>query len=250
NGGETPFLTEAEIDEIILKVNGINLDLTNDLQEVYTAVKELLEVQNMNAWMTIADNPGVIGTFDENQQNLITSALTRIATLDLVKLGDVALEVGIYQQAVLDQNSWLESDQEKINLLTGVLDKIRAYDGEFISTVLTDVVDLLDSVLFQFPGIDTNNDGVTDITLSDFLERINEMTVILNKDPEYHSWFQGALSKVADLALLEVGFNPMVDFGVIMLASGENAFTDEELEILYEVIEQNFASNEDLKREL
>src|SRR5690606_27843847 len=193
NGGETPFLTEAEIDEIILKVNGINLDLTNDLQEVYTAVKELLEVQNMNAWMTIADNPGVIGTFDENQQNLITSALTRIATLDLVKLGDVALEGGIYQQAVLDQISWLESDQEKINLLTGVLDKIRAYDGEFISTVLTDVVDLLDSVLFQFPGIDTNNDGVTDITLSDFLERINEMTVILNKDPEYHSWFQGAL---------------------------------------------------------
>src|SRR5690606_13626035 len=174
----------------------------------------------------------------------------RIATLDLVKLGDVALEVGIYQQAVLEQISWLDNEQDKIALLSGVLDKVRAYDGEFISTVLTDVVDLLDTVLFQFPGIDTNNDGITDISLSEFLDRINEMTVILNKDPEYHSWFQGALSKVSDLALLEVGFNPIVDFGVNMLASGDNAFTEAELELLYEVIEQNFSTNQDLKREL
>src|SRR5690606_4997597 len=175
NGGETPFLTDAEVSEIFLKVDGLNVNLTHDLQEVYTAVKELLEVQNVNAWMSIGDNLGVIGTFTEDQQALITSALTRIATLDLVKLGDVALEVGIYQQAVLDQISWLENDEDKIALLTDVLDKIRAYDGEFISTVLTDVVDLLDTVLFQFPGIDTNNDGITDISLSEFLDRINEM---------------------------------------------------------------------------
>src|SRR5690606_17549713 len=73
---------------------------------------------------------------------------------------------------------------------------------------------------------------------------------ILNKDPEYHAWFQGALSKVADIALLEVGFNPIVDFGVNMLTSGENAFTEDELALLYEVIEQNFSTNQDLKREL
>src|SRR5690606_14317334 len=164
----------------------------------------------------------VIGTFTEDQQALITSALTRIATLDLVKLGDVALEVGIYQQAVLDQISWLENDEDKIALLTDVLDKIRAYDGEFISTVLTDVVDLLDTELLLFPGIDTNNDGITDISLSECLDRINEMTVIINKEPDYHAWFNGALSNDADIALLEIGSNPIVDFGVNMLTSGEN----------------------------
>src|SRR5690606_19378514 len=107
-GVELP-LTDSEIQTLMARLDATEISLTDDFNEIYLAVSELLQVQSFGQWQALGEDFGAIGNFTEDQQELFKSALSRIASLDLIKVGDIALEVGMYNQAVLDQITWIDS---------------------------------------------------------------------------------------------------------------------------------------------
>ncbi len=247
---DAAFLTEEELATLFEKIDATDIDLTSDFQQIYLAVHELLEIQRVSAWETVADNFAVLGDFNADQQALFISALTRLVSLDILQLADIALEVGIYHESVRNEIIWLETTEEKVELLDSIRQSIAGFNGNFISTTLSQLVNLLDTTFYSFPGIDLDGDTIADITLSEFIENIDDLIIVLNADPVYHAWFQEVLSGIAELSILDVLLEPIIDFGIYQSTNTEVDWTEDERMQVIEIIEANFNDSEDLKREL
>lgn len=244
------FLTDEELTTLFEKIDAAEIDLAGDFQQIYLAVHELLQIQSVSEWQAVADNFAVIGGFDTNHQELFISALTRFVTLDILQLADIALEVGIYHESVRNEIVWLATNEEKVALLDNIRQSIAGFNGTFISTTLSELVNLLDTTFYNFPGIDLDGDTIADITLAEFIESIEDLTVILNGDPVYHAWFQEILSGIAELSIIDILLEPIIDFGIYQLTNTEAEWTQDELDLIIGIIEENFGDSEDLKREL
>lgn len=244
------YISDEEIDNMIERIDDSSIDLANDINEIYLAAHELLTIQSIPEWELALETPSVIASLSQENQDLFISALTKLVSLDILKLGDVALEVGIYTQAVVDNITWLDTPEEKVAMLDDIRNAISTYNGTFISTTLNELVTILDTTFFEFPGIDLDNDTIVDVNLVDFIDNISDLTIMLNSDPNYHSWFQTVLTEVSNLSVIDVFMGTIMDFGVAQLTSTEAIWTDEEMDLIKGIIESNFTESTDLQREL
>jgi len=244
------YLTEEQVEDIIASIDGTDVSITEDINSLYLAVKDLLEIQDFAAWQSSMEDLSIIGSFDEDQQALFISALSRLSTLSMLNLGDPLLEVLLYDQNILDQLQFLETDAEKEALIESVLVKIRTYQGTFLSETLGELVGILDTTLFSFPGIDLDNDGTKDVDLSSFIANLQDITILLNTDDTYHVWFKDVLDQIASLSVIDVLLDPVIEFSVSQLTSTELEWTEEEFTLLKGIIENNISTQDDLKREM
>ena len=51
------FLSETEIADLITQIDGVDIDLSNDVNEVYLAAKELLTIQDYAQWQASLEKP-------------------------------------------------------------------------------------------------------------------------------------------------------------------------------------------------
>lgn len=244
------FLSETEIADLITQIDGVDIDLSNDVNEVYLAAKELLTIQDYAQWQASLENIGLIANFDSDDQDLFISALNRLVTLDLLKLADPILSVGMYDQSIIDQITWLETNEEKVELLNSVRAKLSIYEGEFVSTTLSELVGLFETTFYSFPGIDLDGDGTTDVELSELIENMEDLSIILNKDPQYHTWFKEVLDGVGSLSVIDVFMEPLMGIAYNQIAGQDEIFDETELALLKDIIETNFSDSDDLAREL
>ncbi len=244
------FLTDEEIEDMITRIDDTSIDLVNDVNELYLAAIDLLTIQTVSEWEAAINTPSLIAGFNETNQDLFIGALSKMVSLDLLKLGDIALEIGMYNQTVMDNISWLDTPEEKVAMLDDIRNAISTYDGEFISTTLSEIVTILDTTFFDFPGIDLDNDSIVDVDLIEFIDNISDLTVILNKDTAYHAWFREVITEVSNLSVIDVFMGPIMDFGVAQLTNTEAMWTEEEMNLIRGIIETNFETSTDLQREL
>ena len=83
----------------------------------------------------------------------------------------------MYDQSIVDQITWLETNEEKVELLNSVRAKLNAYEGEFVSTTLSELVGLFETTFYSFPGIDLDGDGTTDVELSELIENMEDLSI-------------------------------------------------------------------------
>ncbi|VEU82152.1 CvpA family protein [Acholeplasma hippikon] len=244
------FISKDDLEALYARVDATEIVLSEDIYDIYLAVKDLLTIQDYQAWQALFNDYSRVALFDETQQALFVSALNKVANLDLIELGDIALEVAIFMDEVKHNITWIQTDEQKVQFLNNVKTKITAYEGNFIRSVLNQTVDLFETVLYEFPGIDLDNDGIADVELKDFLSRISDLTVILNSDDTYHAWFKDALTKFGDYQIIDTFMEEITDYMFFSISNAATGWAEEELDLLLEIINENFGSTDDLKREL
>ncbi|MFA7417303.1 MAG: hypothetical protein WCZ19_02055 [Acholeplasma sp.] len=244
------FLTETEISALLTQIDGIDIDVSNDLNEIYLAVTDLLTIQDYTTWEASINDLSIIANFDSTEQALFVGALNKLVSLDLLKLADPVLNIGMYDQSVVNNITWLETHEERIALLDSVRTKINNYNGQFVASTLGDLVELFETTFYSFPGIDLDNDGTIDVTLDEFIGSLEDLSIVLNADPNYHAWFSDVLDGLGSLSAIDVFMEPLMGMVYGQVAGSDELFSQAELDLLTDIIETNFSDQADLQREL
>lgn len=247
---ENSFLTKEEVLELYEKIDSTDIKLSDDFYKVYLAAHNFLSIQDLNQWQgTFSDYQRAL-TFNQEQQTLFIEGLRHLTSLSLLELGDVAAEVALFTSEVKEAIKWVETEEEKLELLRGIKDKINNYSGSLVQKTLEQVVDLLDSTIYDFPGIDLDNDGKSDLDFVGFISNIANMTVVLNNNDNYHNWFKNTLTQVSDFEVFDLFMEEITLTTYALLMNTEAGWSDDEMDALKTLIDTNFATNEDLRREL
>lgn len=246
---ETPMFTETELADIFTRLDETDIDITKDVSKIYDAIIDLLSIDDTSFWFNNYTDIATYLKFNQVEQQLFISALKKLVSLDVLKVGDIAAEVIIYQDFIKDEIKWLNSEQDKINYLNSIRNKIRSFEGEFVAGTLSGLANILELTIYDFPGIyieDLNRD----ITLSEFIENISNLVYLLNDDARYHAWFSNIVEEIVELNVIEVLFEPILNYGLYTLLSEDTEWTQNEFALLLETVKENLVDNNDLKREL
>ena len=244
------FLTESEITDLMAQIDGVDIDISNDIQEIYLAAKDLLTIQDYRQWEASLNDLSIISNFDSEEQDLFINALNRFVNLDILNVVDPILSIGMYDKSVVDQITWLETPEERVALLDSVRLKIASHNGAFVSKTLGELVALFETSFYNFPGIDLDLNGTTDVTLGEFIEQIQDLSILLNADPAYHAWFKEILDGIGSLSMIDVFMEPFMGIAYSQISGTDGMFDAAELDLLKNIIETNFSDQADLQREL
>ncbi len=244
------FLTDSEITQLLTQIDSTSLDVANDVNEIYLAVKDLLTIQDYETWQTALNDLSIIAAFDGDDQALFISALNRLVSLDILNLGDPIINIAMYDQSIVNQISWLETIEERISLLDSLRSKINGHDGRFVANTLGELVTLFETVFYSFPGIDLDDDGIIDVDLATFIANLEDLSILLNADSNYHDWFKEVLDGFGGLSVIDVFMEPLMGIVAGQIAGEESLFDPSEIQMLKDIIEANFSDQADLQREL
>ena len=244
------FLTPEEIDALLEQIDAVDLKFSEDVKAIYDTVVDLLTIQDYSQWEAAVSDIAIIGNFDEDEQTIFIQALNRLVTLDILNLADPVINILMYDTSIVNQITWLDTAEERIELLDNIRTKLNAYEGKFVSTTLGQLLNLFETSFYGFPGIDLDGDGQIDVTLAEFIGSLEDLTIVLNNDPAYHTWFKEVLDGVGSMSIIDIVMEPLMGIALNELSGTDGLLDPADLDELKAIIETNFSDQDDLKREL
>lgn len=244
------YFTDEFLAEMLEKVDEIEVSLATDLHSVYLAIKDLFTIQNLEAWQQTFNDPYSITVMSEEHQELFIGSLNRLTNLSLHKLLDLGAATMLYSDEAFKAISWLETEAEKVAFLEEIRVKIESFEGTFTSRAINDLTTIFNEVVFIFPGVDVDGNGENVLDFSGFLKNISDFVVVLNNDANYHTWFKASLEKFSDLHIVDTFMEQFTELSYNLIINSGSEMDEDQINILIDIIENNFATSEDLKREL
>ncbi|MFA5692306.1 MAG: hypothetical protein WC907_01715 [Acholeplasmataceae bacterium] len=244
------FLSEDDLNYFIDKVDSMPISLTKDLKTIFNTALDLLEVKTFDEWMELVNKPGDIANLSEDEINVLLDSLSSVFNLDILKLSDTVLTLALKHDLVKSNFKWIDDENDKLAYITNLQTKLKTYNDKFVIDALGDITALLKGVYNDFPGIDLDGDGEADVTLTEFINNLTTLTIVLNDDPNYHLFVKETLSDLTSLNIFDFALEPLIDYGTYFAMNTEVGWDSQEKTDFLEIVSNNFSSQEDLTREI